>query len=61
MWSKVNALKDAISMPRQKVRNLLNAVEQGKVSNEDFAIFERLVEKRDRKAAQVTVTPVSTA
>ena len=29
LWSEVNTLKDAISMPRQKVRNLIGAVEQG--------------------------------
>ena len=61
LWSEVNALKDAISMPRQKVRNLINAIEQGKVSDEEFAILKCLVEKRDREVAQVTVTPVSTA
>ena len=26
LWSEVNALKDAISMPRQKVSNLINAI-----------------------------------
>ena len=61
LWSEVNALKDAISMPRQKVRNLINAIEQGKVSDKEFATLKRLVEKRDPKAAQVTVTPVGTA
>ena len=44
-------------MPRQKVRNLINAIEQGKVSDEKFAILKRLVEKRGREVAQVTVTP----
>ena len=55
-------LKDAISMPRQKVSNLINAVQQGKVSDEEFATLKRLVEKRSREAvqAQVTVTPVDT-
>ena len=49
-------------MPRQKVSNLINAVEQGKVSDEEFATFKRLEEKRSREAAQaqVTVTPVDT-
>ena len=28
LWSKVNALRDAISMPRQKVMQLINAIEQ---------------------------------
>ena len=54
----MNALKDAITMPRQKVRNLINEIEQGKVSDEEFAILKRLVEKRGREAAQVTVTSV---
>ena len=53
-------MRDAISMPRQKVSNLINAIEQGKVSDEEFAIPKRLVEKRGREAAQVTVTPVDT-
>ena len=60
LWSEVNTLKDAISTLRQKVRNLINAIGQGKVSDEEFAILKRLVEKRGREAAQVTVTPVDT-
>ena len=60
LWSEVNTLKYAISMLRQKVSNLINAIEQGKVSGEEFAILKRLVEKRGREAAQVTVTPVGT-
>ena len=60
LWCKVNELKNAISMPRQKVSNLSNAIEQGKVSDEEFAILKRLVEKRGREEAQVTVTPVDT-
>ena len=43
--SKLQELKDAISMPRQKVSNLINALEQGKVSDEEFAVLKRLVEK----------------
>ena len=54
LWSEVNALKDAISMPRQKVSKLINAIEQGNLSDEEYAILKRLVEKRDREAAQVT-------
>ena len=50
-WSEVNTLKDAISMTRQKVSNLINAIEQDKVRNEEFTILKRLVEKRDREAA----------
>ena len=61
LWSELNTLKDAISMPRQKVRNLINAVEQFKVSDEEFAVLKRLVEKRDRDAAYATVAPVDTA
>ena len=29
LWSEVNALKDAISIPRQKVSKFINAIEQG--------------------------------
>ena len=47
-------------MPRQKFSNLINAIEHGKVNDEEFAILKRLVEKRGREAAQVTVTPVDT-
>ena len=47
-------------MPRQKVSNLINAIEQGKVSNEEFAVLKRLVEKRGREATQATVTQVDT-
>ena len=47
-------------MPRQKVSNLINDIEQGKVSDEEIAVLKRLVEKRGREAAQVTVTPVDT-
>ena len=60
LWCEVNALKDAISMPRQKASNLIDAIEQGKVSDEEFAILKRLVEKRDREAVQMTVTQVNT-
>ena len=51
-------MKDAILMPSQKARKLINVIEQGEVSDEKFAILKRLVEKRGREAAQVTVTPV---
>ena len=47
-------------MPSQNVRNLVNTFEQGKVSDEKFAILKRLVEKRGREVAQVTVTQVDT-
>ena len=60
LWCEVNALKNAILMPSQKVGDLINAIEQGKVSDEEFAILKRLVENRGREVAQVTVTPVDT-
>ena len=56
----MNALRDAISMPRQKVSKLINAIEQGKLSDEEYATLKRLVKKRDREAAQMTITPVDT-
>ena len=42
--------------------DFVNALEQGKVSDEEFAVLKRLVEKRSREAAraQVTVTLVDT-
>ena len=58
--SDLQKLKDAISMPRQEVSNLINALVQGKVSDEEFAVLKRLVEKRGGEATQVTVTPVAT-
>ena len=60
LWSEVDALKDAISMPRQKVSKLINAIEQGKLSDEEYATLKRLVEKRNREAAQMTITRVDT-
>ena len=54
LWSEVNALRDAISMPRQEVSRLINAVEQGKLSVEEYATLERLVEKRVCETTQVT-------
>ena len=60
LWSEVDALKDAILMPRQKVSRLINAIEQGKLSAEEYATLKRLVEKRVREAAQMTITPVDT-
>ena len=57
--SNLQELKDAISMPRQKVSNLINEIEQDKLSDEEFAIPKRLVEKRGREEAQVTVTRVT--
>ena len=60
LWPEVNGLKDAISIPRQKASNFINVIEQGKVSDEEFAILKLLVEKRDREAVKVTVTQVNT-
>ena len=47
-------------MPRQKVSKLINAIEQGELSDEEYAILKRLVEKRDHEAAQITIMPVDT-
>ena len=41
LWSEVNALKDAISMPRQKVSKLINAIEHGKLSDAEYATLKR--------------------
>ena len=41
-------------MPRQKVSRLINAIEQGKLSAEEYATLKRLLEKRVRETAQVT-------
>ena len=60
LWPEVNALRDAILMPRQKVSKLINATEQGKLSAEEYTTLKRLVEKRVREAAQMTITPVDT-
>ena len=64
---EVNALKAAISMPirggpswQEYKRSIIRKIEQGEVSDEDFAVIKLLVETRDRDAAQVTVTQVST-
>ena len=63
--SDLQELKNAISIPAetrpwQKTMDFVNALEQGKERDEGFAVLKRLVEKRDREAAQVTVTPVDT-
>ena len=46
--------QNAISMPRQKASRLINAIEQGKLSAEEYATLKRLLEKRVRETAQVT-------
>ena len=67
LWAEVDELKAAISMPirggpswQEYKRNVIRKIEQDEVSDEDFALIKRLVETRDRDAAQVTVTQVST-
>ena len=67
LWAEVNELKAAISMPvrggpswQEYKRNIIRKIERDEVSDEDFAVIKRLVETRDRVAAQVTVTQVST-
>ena len=67
LWAEVDELKAAISMPirggpswQEYKRNIIRKIEQDEVSDEDFAVIKRLVETRDRDAAQVTVTQVST-
>ena len=57
---ELQKLKDVISMPRQKVSDLINKIKEGTVGDEEFARLKRLVEKQGREAAQVTVTPVDT-
>ena len=79
LWSELNALRDAISMPEgdrfsPRAKSFIKEIGQGTVNSTDaigqsianmtdekFAILKRLVEKRDREAAQVTVTQVSAA
>ena len=63
LWAEVDELKAAISMPirggpswQEYKRNIIRKIEQGEVSDEDFAVIKRLVETRDRDAAEVTVT-----
>ena len=53
LWCEVNALKDAISMPLQLLQ-LINAIEQDKLSDEEYATLKRCMEKRVRETAQVT-------
>ena len=53
LWLEVNALKDAISMPLQLLQ-LINAIEQDKLSDEEYATLKRIMEKRVRETAQVT-------
>ena len=78
LWSELNALRDAISMPEgdrfsPRAKSFIKEIGQGRVNStnaigqstanmtdEELTILRRLVEKRDREAAQVTVPPVCT-
>ena len=69
LWSKVNALKAAISItaedtmtrPWQKTIDFVDGL-KGKLPDEELAVIKRYVEKRSREAPQVqmTVTQVDT-
>ena len=66
LWSKVNELKNAISMPAktkpwQKTIEFVDGL-KGKLPDEESIVIKWYVEKRSREAAQaqVTVTPVDT-
>ena len=64
VWSELNALKDAISMPTrtrlwQKTLEFVHEL-KGKLPDEELAAIKRYVKRRSREAAQVTVTPVDT-
>ena len=64
LWSEVNALKDAISMPArprswQKTMEFVDGL-QAKLPDEKLAVIKRYMEKPSREAAQVIVTPVDT-
>ena len=62
LWSEVNALKEAISMPaedtvnRPRQKDSLDEL----LANVEFAIMKEYVEKRSGEAGQVTVTQVNT-
>ena len=69
LWSEVNALKAAISMPAEDTmtrpwQKTIDFVDElkGKIPDEELAVIKRYVEKRSREAAQVqvTVTQVNT-
>ena len=55
--------KNFIKQIGQGTVNSTDAIGQStaNLTDEEFAILKRLVEKRDREAVQVSVTPVSTA
>ena len=65
LWFDLQELKVAISIsgrarPWQKAKELLDRLE-GDLPDEELTAIKRYVERRSREAAQVTVTPVSTA
>ena len=64
-WSEVNALKNAISMPARARPwpNTMKFVDglSRDLPDEVLAAIKRFVERRSHEAAQVIVTPVSTA
>ena len=68
LWSELNAMKDAISMPVrdgswQKTKRFIDELKQGTVSlsNKEFATIKRFVERRGRDTAHATVGPADTA
>ena len=68
MWFDLNALKHAIPMSgkersRQRLKSFMNEIVQGTVSftDEECAILKRIVERRGRDAARVTVESIDTA
>ena len=68
LWSDLNALKDAVSMSgkersRQKVKSFINELSRGTVSftDEKFARLKRIVERRGRDTAHMTVASIDTA
>ena len=50
----------ARARPWQKTRKFLDGL-KGDLPNEELAAIKRYVERRNREAAQVAVTPVSTS
>ena len=68
MWADLKELKGAISISekersRQRVKSFFNELDRGTASFTDveFAILKRIVERRGRDAARVTVAPIDTA
>ena len=68
LWEELNALKDTISISgrdrsRQNAKSFIDELEQGTASltDEEFVMIKRLVERRERNAAQATVAPADTA